>query len=236
MANPFLHMWGPMRERFIARHDFYVAQVKRRVLANFSDPEREADIFLNSEYARLASAPGSPDVDLAELASMAQDRAIDYYGLLDDLRDQMRLGAIAGCYHQWDKELREFFQRELRHTCSFEDAEKFAWQPNIGKIFDALKEFGWDCRSEPCFRLIDALRLVINVYKHGNGDSLKQLAAKYPEFVADPLREELPFLKNRPVEHDDLKLSDQQFDDFASALRQFWEVFPTHLMLKPSTK
>ena len=59
-------------------------------------------------------------------------------------------------------------------------AAENAWRRNV---LDLLNDFGWDCRSLPSFSKIDACRLVVNVYKHGKGPSLEDLAKRYPEYL-----------------------------------------------------
>jgi hypothetical protein len=143
----------------------------------------------------------------------------------------MLLGSLAGCFHQWDKELRDFIERELRHTLKVEDAQRFAWNPNIGKIFDLIEEFGWNCRTEPFFARIEAARLIVNVYKHGKGNSLEQLAAKYPEFLRNPLAEIVPRFTDDFLDYDHLEITDDQFEELAAALRSFWTTFPERLFV-----
>ena len=67
---------------------------------------------------------------------------------------------------------------------------------------------------------------MVNVYKHGKGRSLNQLADRYPEFLDLPTV--LPMLGNRGdyLDHEWLRLSETQFDRIAGSLRAFWNGFP----------
>ncbi len=221
-----LYMWSETRAHILKRHDFYVSQVKARVLSNFVDIEGEATRFAEMEYERLCSIRGEDD-DQGE----ALDRAESLCEQLHDLRKQMILGALAGCFHQWDKALREFLERELACTVEKKIARQYAWDCDA---FDLLKKFGWDCRADVFFPQIDACRLIVNVYKHGKGSSLERLAASYPVYVNAPK----PRLGLRVsvvpkfLDHEWMEITEVQFDEMAHALRQFWECFPERLYMR----
>jgi len=48
-------MWSGTRRRIIGRHDFYVEQVRARVLAQFRNIEAEAERYAESGHDRLDS-------------------------------------------------------------------------------------------------------------------------------------------------------------------------------------
>lgn len=226
-------MMDSVRSYFIERHDFYVKQVKCRVLSHFSDMEGEATRIADAEYERLCQLPADDGVDLADLADTAQEHAQNFYMLLDDLREQSLLGALAGSFHQWDKELREFLDRELMYTMHNGDRAKFAWNPDWTVILDGIKDFGWDVRISSCFPFLDAGRLIVNVYKHGNGRSLTELAKRYPQYIHDPLPELHQSFSSDFLDHSWVHISEEEFDEIAtSGIRQFWLDFP-ELMFFP---
>jgi hypothetical protein len=100
-------------------------------------------------------------------------------------------------------------------------------------MFELLRYFGWDVRSQLFFAKIDACRLVVNVYKHGNGSSLTKLAERYPKYLRDPFAksdEEAP-LRDDFLHHEWLEVSAADFNDFAAGFRRFWEEFPERLFL-----
>ena len=102
------------RQLILEKHDFYLDQFNARVLSQLRDIGGEADRLTNAEYERLGALPGDGSKSLEEIAEEAMERGQTLYGLLSVLRKQMLLGALAGLYHQWDKELREFIEREIR--------------------------------------------------------------------------------------------------------------------------
>jgi hypothetical protein len=108
--KPQIYMWSETRNRILQRHDFYVAQTKARVLANFADIESDAADLVRMEYDRLgANESEEPD------SAWADESHQEFCSLLNDLQKQIFLGALAGCFHQWERQLRDFLERELLH-------------------------------------------------------------------------------------------------------------------------
>ncbi len=87
---------------------------------------------LRESLERLSSEPSDEQNDpydaLAVIAEEATDRAEYLYELLSDLKKQTFLGALAGLYHQWDKDLRHFVERELRHNYEKSFFHKSVWE------------------------------------------------------------------------------------------------------------
>lgn len=182
-----LYMYSAIRRHIVERHDFYVEQVKKRLFAQFQDIEAEAETYGNEIYDAMGRYASKYD-DPAMYAEAAHDATVDHLIMLSDLHNQVVLGALAGIYHQWDKDLREFIARELRHTTT-DETIKSIWKANAGEVFDLLKDFGWDCRNTAFFPALDASRLIVNVYKHGNGKTLGDLSKKYPNYLVGRRRD-----------------------------------------------
>ena len=64
------------------------------------------------------------------------------------------------------------------------------------------------------------MRLVVNVFKHGEGKSLDELRQHYPEFLRSSSNGwELS-------DDTDMELSDSHVDEFAEAIELFWRELP----------
>lgn len=232
--EPQLYMWSGTRALIMARHDFFVQQVREKVLAQFADIEGDTDRYLAAELDRLRPIFDDGVRDEADAAEAAMAQAEGFYSALSDLREEMILGALAGLYHQWEKDLRDFLERELLHYVGRDVTLKEVWRPPMSKVFDLLAEFGWDCAVEPFFADVDACRVVVNVHKHGKGNSLTELAEKYPEFLAQPVVSPLPKAAAEFLDHEWLRVTEAQFDRLAAALRAFWVAFPERSFPKAS--
>ncbi|MGB5235360.1 MAG: hypothetical protein WBN85_09345 [Candidatus Macondimonas sp.] len=97
--------------------------------------------------------------------------------------------------------------------------------------FDLLESFGWNFRSAGYFMALDACRLVVNVYKHGEGKSLDELRNNYPEYLSDPFNGSGgAFSETKYRDHTHLKVSDDQFQVFSDAILAFWRDVPENVV------
>jgi hypothetical protein len=220
-----------MRPHFVEKHDFYVSQTKKRVLVRFRDIEGDAHRFFDAEYKRLSNRWSNAAIDSDVLEKNAYDSARDHYEALAELRHQVSLGATAGLYHMWEKELRDFIERELYLDLEAPELMKLAWLKPIDEIWNLFTVSGWAIRSEACFRLIEACQLVVNVFKHGNGPSLKKLKTKFPYYLRQPPTS-LTALNPNYRDHTLLTVSEDEFVEIAKAFRCFWSVFPERLYIE----
>ena len=53
---------------------------------------------------------------MAAAAETAHEHGLEFYMLLSNMKTQTSLGAMASLYHQWDKDFRDFMERELSHA------------------------------------------------------------------------------------------------------------------------
>jgi hypothetical protein len=226
-------MWEPMRQQWMAEHRFYVEQAKRRLLSQFDNIGVEAD-EASREYLKVISVRFDPDIDdPADVYESANDKEIEFYQLLSDMQERTRLGVIAGMYHEWDKKLRDWIVREVSVWHHGENAVKAIWSAEILAIFDLLRAFGFDARAVASYKRLDAMRLVVNVFKHGDGSSLDALKSLYPEFFHDPVAG----ISDSGVfwhflDHTCMKVTDEQLDEFSEAILNFWTVVPKEIFLE----
>lgn len=157
------------------------------MLSQFDNMEEEADKAAE-EWLEQSGDQFDPDRhDPGDFYEAANDVGIEFYQLLSDMRDQTRLSVIAGMFHEWEKQLRDWLVREILHWHRGESVVAKVWSADFCKIADLLESFGWKIRSTDYLKTLDACRLVVNVYKHGVGPSLKDLKQSYPEYLDNPL-------------------------------------------------
>lgn len=224
-----LYMWEGARRILLDAHQFYVDQFKTRLLSQFDDIEGQADRFAEGAYERISSSPGHGDIDISEAAEWAYEEAASHYLALTELRKQVLLSGLAGMYHQFDKQLREFIEREMLHYVDHGWTDTHVWKPAGDKVLEILEEFGWLVKSHPFYPLLDALQLVVNVYKHGKGRSLNELSDRYARFVVDPVKAAGYGEWRTILDHEWLTVTDDQFDEFAAAISDFWSAMPERL-------
>lgn len=223
-------MWGPFRRSLIDGHLFYVEQARKRLLSQFDDIEAQAEKAAEEWLERNSNRFDPDRHDAGDFYEAANEAGIEFYGLLSDMRDRTRLSVVAGMYHEWDKQLRDWLVREIRHWHRGKGIAQKVWSADFGQIADLLESLGWKFCGQGYYAKLDACRLVVNVYKHGEGKSLDDLKHKYPEYLEEPFSGSggtVSDMKYR--DHTHLKVSDDQFQAFADAIVAFWRDVPENV-------
>ena len=169
-------------------------------------------------------------MDMADVAEFAFDDSIRFSELLFELQRDMSLASVVAIYHQWEKALKQFLSRELRHYAENPDV---VWTTHTNDILEWLEERGWPFRSYDWFSVLDACRLIVNVYKHGKGPSLDKLKKKYPQYLDFPGDGDSDNGERdlTDLDHEDLHVTEENFDQFVEAVKQFWACFPSQIYL-----
>lgn len=225
-----LQMWQPTRVMLIESHSFYIKQAQRRLLSQFSNIESEADEAAD-EWLSRADARFDPDRDdPASFYEEAYHQGIAHYQLLEDMRDNVRLSVVSGMFHEWDKQLRNWIIQELRRCHRGPEVLAKIWSQDIGGIIDLLSCFGWEIKDSTYFATLDACRLVVNVYKHGQGNSFDDLKHRYPQYLDSTLMIHGNYnFSIESLDFTNLKVSEAQINDFSDAIIAFWKNVPANI-------
>lgn len=232
MSNDVLfQMWGPFRQSLVTNHTFYVEQAHKRLLSQFEDIEAEAKKAAD-EWLEKSSGRFDPDRHVPDdFNESANDVGVEFYSLLNNMRDQTNLSVVAGMFHEWDKQFRDWLVREIQHWHHGVTAAQKVWKADFGQIAELLESLGWNISSSGYFHQLDACRLVVNVYKHGKGKSLEDLKDKYPEYLEDPFRGfGGGFSDVEYRDHTHLKVTKDQFQAFSGAIVEFWHAVPENIL------
>lgn len=221
------------RAQLIERHVFYVQQAKARLLDQFTDEaiSEEADRTAQESWEARGQNFNPDYDDPADGAEDAFQDGLWRYELLTDLRDSVRLSIVSGFFHEWEKNLRQWLVDEVHHWHYGDETRGTIWNKNLSDLFDLLESFGWPLKSATYFNDLDACRLVVNVYKHGDGSSLTELANSYPRFLEHPLeamRGQVGDMWFSPS-YKYLKISDQDLETFSDAVAKFWKHVPENV-------
>jgi hypothetical protein len=223
-------MWEGFRQCLISSHLFYVEQAQERLLSQFENIDAEADKAADN-WLEKNSGRFDPDRDdPGDFYEAANDSAIEFYGLLSDMRDQTILSIVAWVFHEWDKQLRDWLVREIQHWHKGDSPAQKVWSTDSGQIMEFLECLGWKISSTHFFDQLDACRLVVNVYKHGNGKSLEDLKQKYPCYLKDPFSGAGGSLSEVQYrDHTHLRVTKEQLQAFSSAIVEFWRAVPENI-------
>lgn len=222
-------MWEPFRKSLIASHQFYVEQATKRLLSQFTNIEAEADQAAKQWLVDNADR-FNPDCHMpGDFEEFAFDAGLEFFELLKDMQGRTRLSVIAGMYHEWDKQLHQWTVDQMRGWCIGKKWESAVWRATLTNLADLFKPLGWAIRSKPYFSQLEACRLVVNVYKHGNGNSLTQLKRKYPQYLHDSVGEMFGESSVDRLSHQHLMVTDDQFAAFSEAIVSFWQDVPLNI-------
>lgn len=211
------------RELRISEHRFYIEQAKNRLLSQFANIKAEADRAEAEHWGRSGHSFDPHWHDPSDLAEAARDHGVEFYQLLSEMHDRTRLSVVAGMYHRWDKTFRRFLVREFRwpKLVIGDHTRRALWKLDSIKLEHLLLAVGLNVRQLNCYPRMEAMRLVVNVFKHGEGGSLDSLRNFYPEFLRESPH-------HWDVSDDtDMEVKDEHLDGFAAAIELFWRELPS---------
>jgi hypothetical protein len=218
------------RKDLIEGHRFYVDQARKRLLSQFENIETEAE-QASEEWLERSGSRFDPDLhDPCDFYGAANNAGIEFYGLLSNMRDQTHLGMVAGMFHEWDKQLRDWLVHETQHWYVGENFPRCIWEVNFHELGAFLESLGWDVGTTAYWKILNACRLVVNVYKHGTGGALDQLKEKHPEYLHDPTSgHDTLFSSVDFRDHTYLRISEAQIEVFSEAIITFWSSAPENI-------
>lgn len=222
-------MYEPERRNFIEKHDFFVKETHRRIISQFADIEGEADNFADKWLESSSAYFDNENDDPASFFENANEKAMEFYFLISDMKKNAILAMTASIFHHWDKSFRSWLVKELKFSITGRSVSQI-WTAPITDIADFFKFHGWDMMAEPSMSRIIVLHDVVNAYKHGEGRSFKRVAEKNPEYLDDFLIE----MNNKgkriyKPSYENLCVRENQFDDFCDAIKDFWKSVPKEL-------
>ncbi|NLS04816.1 hypothetical protein HGP14_15780 [Rhizobium sp. P32RR-XVIII] len=190
MSKVLLQKSPDIRRRIIAGMEFYLAQARKRLLVRFgaSPMEDEARTYAETHFHEIGRYFDPDSHDVSDFAYAAWEAAADFHIRLIDMRRETMLSVVAGMYHTWEKQLREWLVQEFAHSFEMTLLRPKLWQRNTDELFKFLSGLGIVAHDEAFYPVIDECRLVVNVYKHAEGSSFEELKARKPCYFGAALR------------------------------------------------
>ena len=213
---------------FIRQIDTLKTCLIDKTLLSFDTLEEEAEKIAEEEYERLSSMPAGPDdfIDPAYLAEKAQDKAIDYYITMSNMKDGLIGLFTSGLYHLFEQQMFLFYNKAmLKHDETEARISPSEWK----KLKTRFADEGIDLDSFKSFPKINVLRLISNVIKHAEGLSADELKKYKPDYFmpsSDVLKLKVPSYVEIPVElplaGESLKVPLQDFKKYCKDVKDFW--------------
>lgn len=218
------HWSEHIRERICPRFKQFGELVLARVLPAFNGINEEANALERNRYDELMSSVSAPEDDMWEageaMADLAFNEAMDHAVLLESMRYATINLYAAALYHLTEQHLidlvLQIHNNDEQHNHRPEEA--IAW------FKDAL---GLDLSTLSRWPLLEELRLVANVVKHGEGGSAGRLRKIRPDlFVYPTLREDPTGVSSLRVETTlfghDFFVTKEEFERYHKASVAFW--------------
>lgn len=223
-------MWEPYRQSLIQNHTFYIEQAQKRLLSQFDNIDDEATQIAENWLTENDKYFDPDRHDEGSFYERSEDVAIEFYGLLSDMQEQTRLSVVAGIFHEWDKKLRDWLVAEIHHWHKGDNLFKKIWSVDFIQIMDFLECLNWQVRNADYYPKLNACRLVVNAYKHGEGNSFQELKDNFPEYLHDPFSGNGGGLSTPEYrEYSDLRVNDTQISEFSDAIIKFWKDVPSEV-------
>ncbi len=213
-----------VHERVRPRFEQFGELVLSRVLPSFDGINEEAHALERRRYSELVSSLEVREEDMWDageaMADLAFDEAMDHAVLLESMRFATLNLYAAALYHLTEQNLIDLPLQILnysgRHNLRPEKA--------VSWFKDTI---GLDVTSLPSWPLIDELRLVANVVKHGEGGSAEDLRKIRADlFVYPTLRGKVSPIETLRIEAslfgNDFFITKEEFERYHTGIVAFW--------------
>jgi hypothetical protein len=209
-------------------HKFYVREAQNRLIHQFDSLDKEMEIIVQ-QYIESSKKSFNPDsTDFSNLYESAIEYGNNHCLALSEMKDTVLLALTANMFHQFDKTLRQKIISEMNHSLNSEFIQPLVWDINFIQLIELLDWIGINIKETNFIKKIDTCRLLVNVYKHGDGAANKQLFKNHPEYYSSHITdlEYNPHISNQSYEF--LQVKDHQFIEFSEAIIEFWKSLPTY--------
>lgn len=189
-------------------------------------------------------------MDMSDAAELAHDEGLAHYERMTGVRQGLLNLATAGVYHLFEQQVALFVRKELITPHEEHNADFMTRLLKPARVMSEFEERllaeGIEYAALPSHPLLDELRLVANVVKHGSGSSAEQLRARQPLLFVHPLLRETdwakrpspwplaagtrpPRLVDRPLAGNDIYVTAEEFQQYAAGVIACWAELATAL-------
>lgn len=213
-----------------------------RILKVFDNIEQEAKELTEKEYERLLHTPVGGDrcPGMDEVADIAQEKGIDWYLTMRDLRQGLINIFTVAVYGLFTQHLMILHRKQLLEIYEENDQGLFT----ICEVKKRFSKDGIDIEKFSSWGKIVELGCVANVVKHAEGQAADKLRKMRPDLF-DPLRgtpfdsPNWPLSKGtvfEPLFGQDVYVHLDDMNSYTNAIVGFWEELATILEVRPKEK
>lgn len=226
-----LYLFRSLRENFKKTISDMALITKERLFSQFLDIESDANKYGEERYKHYGQLDLGPDADYSDFSEAANEERIDYYFLLSVMRYRTLAMAISLLSQVWEQQLFSFVLSEAEH-------ERIAYSPkdvkrDFGFSKKAFRHHGQEMEKMQCWFTLNEMRTLVNVMKHGEGDSevnLRQINPKYFSVTIGAAIKFEPMKINRnALVQENLNVEEEDYDRFVTAVIEFWDELPERM-------
>jgi len=197
----------------------------RRTMVVFSDIDEEANKYADEIYQNY---PATEHTDPADIAELAQNRALERYEALSIMKSNHLRMTISMLYHMWEQQLIKFTIYELQHYFKFNKMEM-----SFGNVQKIFRLHGVDIEKTESWAKIRELKFLVNTVKHGEGESADKLRRIRPDFFRLPDTFEigqgtdtLKLYGSVLLDDYSLQVYEKDLYGYIEATKNFWDEMP----------
>jgi hypothetical protein len=224
-----LYLWHGLRERKKEELSIIKVIYFDKISPIFENAEEEANKYYNEVSESLMSNyhPDYNDIDPYNVYKSALNASLEKYEVLSLMRYRNLAMWISSLCQVWEQQLMKFLKAEMKHD-GYEFDDKGL---EFKDIKEAFKMHNVDLEKLECWKHIKELRWLVNVLKHGDGNSAKSLRKARPDLFKseyDGKADMLEFHDSSVLEVT-LKINNNDFLIYHDALIEFWDELPDRM-------
>lgn len=217
-----------IEEQFVPQLRVLNEAIRTRLLPAFSGIDKEAEEVSRHSWEEWSQG-ASYDDDPASAAENAEMKGLAHYEATTSVRRAMMNAQLVEAHHLFEQQMATLLRFEIRHPAHENDP-----LPNGGALaglFSATVEKmgAIDVSGLRGWSTAHVVRLTANTIKHADGKSADELRQLRPDLFATGTDFDgkptvpAPTIHGMPAFGDEIRISDQQLDDFFRDLIAFWE-------------
>ena len=174
---PNAGLWTDYCQQVIRALQGFRAGALEKVVPAFKGIAEDAERASEAEYERLGAMPYDDQIDMSDVADMANDHGIDVYQTMSGVRQGVLNVLAVGLSHLFEQQQLLFLRRGLLSKAEEDMPALF----KVAEFEKRLAKCGVKCRSFSCADKLHELRTAANAIKHGTGPAGDELAKTRPD-------------------------------------------------------
>ena len=226
--NPHIYFWPPQVDQFKGNN--------RRVKILYEDTKIDKDKLWEKYEVEIKDEVSSirfgPYDDPSDIADIYQERLSDAAEILWHAVAVHKFQFLVLLCQTWENEFISFITKEFKQSYKLDRILTYA------EAMDDIVLKGVDKSKIRGLDKIRELRLLVNVIKHGDGNSADKLRKRRPDFFQYDKNEPINRQNDRLVvwnsvllDAEALNVDEAEFYSYFEAINEFWKSMPIRVFL-----